>query len=399
MATLAYQTAGESHGPALLALLTGMPAGVPLDVDFINAELRRRQGGYGRGGRQRIEEDTVTVLSGVRRGRTIGSPLALQVSNHDSRLDDLARTPPVYTPRPGHADLAGSVKYLTTDCRETLERASARETASRVAAGAAARCLLRAFDIEVFGFVRSILDAETKVDVSESNWHDLKSLRDASETYCPDAAVTERQRQIIRQAKIDKDTVGGLVEAHVFGCPPGLGSTMDWRDRLDSRLAAAVMGIQAFKAVELGLGKEAAARPGSRVHDPIRFDASRLETPSLGFVRDSNNAGGTEGGMTNGAPIVVRGAMKPISTLLRGMPSVNLNTKQEETSAYERSDICAVSAASVVMENVVAFEVARALLEKFGGDSLDETRANYAHFLKIARMLPLSPPDGPVLAG
>jgi chorismate synthase len=399
MATLAYQTAGESHGPALLALLTGMPAGVPLDVDFINAELRRRQGGYGRGGRQRIEEDTVTVLSGVRRGRTIGSPLALQVSNHDSRLDDLARTPPVYTPRPGHADLAGSVKYLTTDCRETLERASARETASRVAAGAAARCLLRAFDIEVFGFVRSILDAETSVEVTESNWRELKALRDASETYCPDVAVTERQRQIIRQAKIDKDTVGGLVEAHVFGCPPGLGSTMDWRDRLDSRLAAAVMGIQAFKGVELGLGKDAAARHGSRVHDPIRFDGSRVETPSLGFVRDTNNAGGTEGGMTNGAPVVVRGAMKPISTLLRGMPSVNLNTKQEETSAYERSDICAVSAASVVMENVVAFEVARALLEKFGGDSLDETRANYAHFLKIARMLPLSPPDGPVLAG
>lgn len=395
---LAYQTAGESHGPALISLITGLPAGVPMDTAFIDAELRRRQGGYGRGGRQRIEEDTVTVLSGVRQGRTIGSPVTLQISNFDSRLDDTTRTPPVYTPRPGHADLAGSVKYLTTDCRETLERASARETAARVAAGAAARCLLRAFGIEVFGFVRSILDAATEIDVTETNWRSLRALRDASETYCPDDAATERQRQIIRQAKIDKDTVGGLVEAHVFGCPPGLGSTMDRRDRLDARLAGEVMGIQAFKSVEIGLGKEAAARHGSAVHDPIRFDFSRIETPSLGFIRDSNNAGGLEGGMTNGAPVVVRGAMKPISTLLRGMPSVNLNTKQAETSAYERSDVCAVSAASVVLENVVAFEIAKALLEKFGGDSLDETRANFEHSLRIARMLPLAPPDGVQIA-
>lgn len=398
MTTLAYQTAGESHGPALISLITGLPSGVPVDTAFINAELRRRQGGYGRGGRQRIEEDTVTVLSGVRQGRTIGSPVTLQVSNFDSRLDDTTRTPPVHTPRPGHADLAGSVKYLTTDCRETLERASARETAARVAAGAAARCLLRAFGIEVFGFVRSILDAATEIEVTESNWRSLLALRDASETYCPDEAATERQRQIIRQAKIDKDTVGGLVETHVFGCPPGLGSTMDRRDRLDARLAGEVMGIQAFKSVEIGLGKEAAARHGSAVHDPIRFDFARIETPSLGFLRDSNNAGGLEGGMTNGAPVVVRGAMKPISTLLRGMPSVNLNTKQAETSAYERSDVCAVSAASVVLENVVAFEIARALLEKFGGDSLDEARANYEHWLRIARMLPLVPPEGVQIA-
>lgn len=393
MACLTYQTAGESHGPALIALVSGLPAGMAVDVEFINAELSRRQGGYGRGARQRIETDTIEILSGVRCGHTMGSPVCLKIANKDSRLDDAAKTPPVHTPRPGHADLAGSIKYLTTDCRETLERASARETAARVAAGALARCLLREVGIEVFGFVRSILDAEWTGDVSESTWRSLIPQRDASETYCPDGAagpITERQCAAIRQAKIDKDTVGGLVEAHAFGCPPGLGSTMNWHERLDARLAAAVMGIQAFKAVEIGLGKECAARPGSRVHDPIRFDANQRNTPNLGFVRDTNNAGGLEGGMTNGAPVVVRGTMKPISTLLRGMPSVDLTTRQAATSAYERSDICAVSAASVVMENVVAFEIARALREKFGGDSMTELRDQHSRFLQLARELPRS---------
>ncbi len=392
---LNYTTAGESHGPGLIAIVSGLPAGIEVDLGFINAELHRRQGGYGRGGRQRIESDTVQVLSGVRRGRTMGSPVAMLVVNKDSRLDDLGKTPPVYTPRPGHADLAGSVKYLTTDCRETLERASARETAARVAAGALARCLLRAVNIESFGFVRQILDAAWEGEVTEDNWRSLVAARDASEVYCPDGesgATTQRQCAIIRQAKIDKDTVGGLVECHIFGCPPGLGSTMNWYERLDARIAAAVMGIQAFKAVEIGLGKECASRPGSRVHDPIGFDPARIGRPSLGFVRASNNAGGTEGGMTNGAPVVVRGTMKPISTLLRGMPSVDLNTKEPATSAYERSDICAVSAASVVMENVVAFEIAAAFIAKFGGDSLIEMQDNYQRFLKTARELPLEPP-------
>lgn len=393
MAQLTYQTAGESHGPALIALVSGLPAGVDVDVDFINNELRRRQGGYGRGARQRIETDTAEILSGVRRGKTIGSPVVLKIANKDSRLDDLAKTPPIYTPRPGHADMAGSVKYLTTDCRETLERASARETAARVAAGALARCMLRKVEIETFGFVRSILDAAWNGDVPEASWRTLIPLRDSSEVYCPDGEsgdATQRMCAIIRQAKIDKDTVGGLVETHVFGCPPGLGSTMNWFERLDARLAAAVMGIQAFKAVELGLGKESAFRPGSKVHDPIAFDASRAGTPSLGFIRSSNNAGGTEGGMTNGAPVVVRGTMKPIATLLQGMPSVDLNTKQSATSAYERSDICAVSAASVVMENVVAFEIARALREKFGGDSIVELQEQHHRYLALARTLPLS---------
>jgi chorismate synthase len=393
---LHYQTAGESHGPALVTTITGLPAGVPIDADFINAELRRRQGGYGRGGRQRIETDAIEILTGVRRGVSIGSPITFRIPNKDSRLDDLARTPPVHTPRPGHADLAGSVKYLTTDCRETLERASARETAARVAAGAAVRAMLKVMGIEVFGFVRSIHAAHSTVEITEGNWRSLLATREASDTYCPDLEATKRQEEAIHKAKVDKTTVGGIVEAHAFGCPPGLGSTMDWRDKLDARLAYALMGIQAIKGVEVGLGFACAERFGHEVHDPIRFDASKIETPTLGFVRDSNNAGGTEGGMTNGAPVVVRAAMKPISTLLRGMPSVKLNTKAAATSDYERSDICAVSAASVVVENAVAFEIARVALEKFGGDSLPEVLDHQQRYMRFARMLPLNEPTATI---
>lgn len=408
MPELSYITAGESHGPALLTILSGLPAGLDIDLDFINSELLRRQGGYGRGGRQNIETDTAEVLSGVRKGKTIASPVTLKIANRDSRLDDDKRTPPVHTPRPGHADLAGSIKYLTTDCRETLERASARETTARVAAGALSRALLRKVPvttlsegtpIEVFAFVRSIHTAATSVAVTEKNWLDLKALRDQSDTYCPDPTATEKQAAVIRQAKIDKTTVGGIIECHVFNLPPGLGSTMDRRDRLDARIAAAVMGIQAIKGVEIGLGFQCANLFGHEVHDPIRYDASLINTPALGFVRDTNNSGGTEGGMTTGAPLVVRAAMKPISTLLRGMPSVDLNTKAAAMSAYERSDVCAVSAASVVLENVVAFEIAAALREKFAGDSLAEVRDQYQRFLKAARMLPLGPEptwDGPI---
>jgi len=393
MPGLDYQTAGESHGPALIAIVTGLPAGLELDVAFIDAELRRRQGGYGRGGRQRIESDRVEFLSGVRRGHTIGSPLAMRIANKDSRLDDLEKTPPVYRPRPGHADLAGSVKWLTTDCRETLERASARETAARTAAGAVARCLLREFGVDVFGFVRQILDARTDVAVTPESWRSLLPVRNASEIYCPDAGVTKEQIRIIRRAKADKDTVGGLVEAHAFGLPPGIGSCMDWRDKLDARIAYAVMGIQAFKCVEIGLGRACADRTGSQVHDPIRFDKTRTNEANLGFVRDTNNAGGTEGGMSNGQPIVVTGTMKPISTLLRGLPSVDLNTKEPQQSQYERSDVCAVSAASVVMENVVAFEIARAFMSKFPGDSMIEVRGGFERSMQLARMLPLDPPE------
>ncbi len=387
MARLEYITAGESHGPAMVGIVSGLPAGLEIDLAFVDAELKRRQGGYGRGARQKIEHDSIEVMSGVYRGRTISSPLAFRILNRDSRLDDAEKTPPVYRPRPGHADLAGSIKYLTTDCRAILERASARETAVRTACGAIARCLLRSFGIEAFGFVRSIGSAAVGVEVLESNWQHLRVQRDASETYCPDAEATFRQCEVIRQAKVDKDTVGGLIEAHVFGCPPGLGSCMDWREKLDARLAYAAMGIQAIKSVEIGLGREAAARPGSKFHDAIRFDPAKAGAPSLGFVRDTNNAGGTEGGMTNGQPVVIRAAMKPISTLLQGMPSVDLNTRQPERSTYERSDICAVPAASVVLENVAAFEVASALREKFGGDTIEEVRGAYDRYLAAARAL------------
>ena len=393
MSELTYVTAGESHGPGMFAYIDGMPQGLELNLEFIDSELRRRQGGYGRGGRQRIETDRAEVLSGLRRGCTIGSPIVIHIANKDNRLDDLERTPAVYRPRPGHADLAGSVKWLTTDCRETLERASARETAARVAAGATARCLLREFGIEVFGFVRGGLDAMTNVEPTEENWRELRSKRDQSEVAIPDSEASDKLKAAIRQAKIDKDTVGGVVEAHVFGCPIGLGSCMHWDRKLDSRIAGAVMGIQAFKAVEIGLGRECAARPGSLVHDPIAFDEFLRGGTRLGFVRSSNNAGGLEGGMTNGMPVVVRGTMKPISTLLRGLPSVDLNSKKPEMSQYERSDVSAIAAASVVMENVVAFEIARAFRDKFSGDSMIEVRAQYEVYMEYAQRLPLEPPE------
>ncbi|MBM4009263.1 MAG: chorismate synthase [Planctomycetes bacterium] len=387
MATLSYRTAGESHGPAMIALIEGMPAGVPIDAAFIDGELRRRQGGYGRGARQRIETDVVRFLSGVRQGMTIGSPIAIEIVNADSRIDDAERTPPVFRPRPGHADLAGSIKWLTTDCRGTLERASARETAARTAAGAVARCLLSCFGVEVFGFVRGALDLQSALQPSAAELPALRTRRDASEMYCPDESVSARLVEAIHQAKVDKDTVGGWCEVHVFGLPPGLGSCVSVDARLDSRIAAAVMGIQAFKGVEIGLGMAVAARRGSEVHDPIHFDPARRGESHLGFTRPTNNAGGLEGGMTNGMPVVVRGAMKPISTLLRGMPSVDLRSGEASQSQYERSDISAVAAASVVMEHVVAFEIARAFLEKFGGDSMSELRTNHAAFLHAARQL------------
>jgi chorismate synthase len=389
MERLFFRTAGESHGKALIALVEGLPEGVPVDAAFIDGELRRRQGGYGRGGRQKIETDHAEFLSGVRLGKTIGSPIAIEIVNKDARLDDLAATPPLHRPRPGHADLAGSVKWLTTDCRLTLERASARETAARVAAGALARCFLREFGIEVFGFVRAVGPAQGKFAVTEENWRELLKKRDASELYCPDPASDEEMRQFINEQKMAKDTAGGIVEAHVFGCPMGLGSCMTWDGRLDGRIAAAVASIQAFKGVEFGLGFEAARRPGSKVHDEIGFDPGKTGTPALGFVRGSNNAGGLEGGMTNGKPVVVRGAMKPISTLGKPLMSVDLNTKQPSEAGWERSDISAIGAASVIMENVVAFEIARAMLEKFGGDSMREVRGNYENYLAMARKLPL----------
>ena len=383
MSQLDYRTAGESHGAALIAFIEGMPAGVSIEPETINRELRRRQGGYGRGGRMKIERDAVTVLSGLRRGVTIGSPIALHIINRDHRIDE---APAVNRPRPGHADLAGSLKWLTTDCRSTLERASARETAARVASGALARILLEEFGIRVVGFVCQIGDVQAIIS-ADASFAQLLKTRDANEVYCPDASCAPGMIEAIRQAKKDKDTLGGVVEVRVEGHPPGLGSSLRWQDKLDGRLLQAVGSIQAFKGVEIGLGFASAGRPGSQVHDEIDFDGSLADTPCLGYQRRSNNAGGLEGGMTNGEPIVIRGVMKPISTLLRGLDSVNLATKAPERSDYERSDICAVPAASVVAENVVAFEIARAFLEKFGGDTLQEVRHAYDGYLSVARSL------------
>jgi chorismate synthase len=381
MSGLDYRTAGESHGQALIVLIEGLPAGIKLDLDMVNGELRRRQGGYGRGGRMRIETDSVNILSGVRAGVTIGSPMAVQIANKDWRIDE---APPIHRPRPGHADLAGSLKWLTNDCRGTLERASARETAARVAAGAISRCLLDAFGIEVVGYVTRIGSVAARIDPQMSPG-ELRAARDANEAFCPDTGKAHAMIDAIRQAAIDKDTLGGLVEVKVLNVPPGLGSCFRWQDKLDSRLVAAVASIQAFKGAEIGDGFALAERPGSQVHDAIYYDAAQRETANLGFTRRTNRLGGLEGGMTNGQPIVVRGVMKPIATLLQGLDSVDLITKQPQRSDYERSDVCAVPAASVVADNVVAFEIARALLEKFAGDTLTEVRAAWEYYLGAAR--------------
>ncbi len=383
MSRLDYRTAGESHGQALVALVEGLPAGLRVSVELINGELTRRQGGYGRGGRMRIEKDAVEILSGLRNGVTIGSPVALRIANKDWRIDE---TPPIHRPRPGHADLAGSLKWLTTDCRNVLERASARETAARVAAGGVARCLLSEFGMVVVGFVRRIGVVECHCDRA---WTpaEVAARRDDNEVYCPDPAVVDAMMAAIRQAKIDGDTLGGVVETQVHGLPPGLGSCMRWQDKLDGRLMAAVGSVQAIKAVEIGNGFESARLPGSQVHDEIDYDPALRDTPALGFTRRSNNAGGLEGGMTNGQPIVVRAYMKPISTLVQGLDSVDLVTRQPQRSDYERSDVCSVPAASVVVENVAAFEIARAFLEKFAGDTVDELTAAYRHYLERARSL------------
>lgn len=376
---LRYWTAGESHGPALLALVDGFPAGLTVDGTAIDAELVRRQGGYGRGGRQRLETDSVRFLSGLWHGTTLGSPLAMEIVNRDAKLERLDE---VDRPRPGHADLAGSIKHLG-GVRAVLERASARETAARVAAGALAKQLLARFGIEVAGWVTSLGGIE--LGSREGAIADLRRLRDSSAVYSlwpeRDAEVTE----LIDRVGKEGDTLGGVVETRVDGLPIGLGTHAQWDRKLDGRIARAVMAVQAIKGVEIGLGFEAARRRGSQVHDPIEYDAALRGRNDLGFTRPTNNAGGLEAGMTNGQPLVVRGAMKPISTLRKPLGSVNLRTKEAEEAAYERSDVCAVSAAAVIVESVVAFEVAAALVDKFGGDSVAEMEARYELYHRMAR--------------
>lgn len=375
---LRYWTAGESHGKALVAIVDGFPAGVSLDNQIIDRELLRRQGGYGRGGRQRIETDTVDILSGIWRGTTLGSPIALQVVNRDyklERLDDLPR------PRPGHGDLTGAIKYLGS-IRGVLERASARETTVRVAAGALARQLLSAFGIEVLGYVVEL--GGIPLDPPAGTLEQRRAWREASEVYSLVPDRDSEVKELIDRTGKAGDTLGGIVEVCVEGLPFGLGTHAQWDRKLDGRLAQAVMAVQAIKGVEIGLGFEAARRTGSAVHDPIDYDPEQRNSPNLGYVRPTNNAGGLEAGMTNGQPLIIRAAKKPISTLRKALRSINLETKEAEDASYERSDVCAVSAASVIVENVVAFEVAGALIEKFGGDSLIEMQARWDLFLKMA---------------
>ncbi|MCK4684270.1 MAG: chorismate synthase [Pirellulales bacterium] len=374
---LRYWTAGESHGPALIALVDGFPAGLSIDNDAINSELQRRQGGYGRGGRQRIETDTVTFLSGLWKGKTLGSPLTLQVINRDAKIekmDDIER------PRPGHADLPGAIKHLG-GVRPVLERASARETAVRVAAGALARQLLSLFGIEVAGWVTEL--GGVVLGGREGALPELREIRNSSEIYSLHPEQDNHVKDLIDRVGKDGDTLGGIVEVRVDGLPIGLGTHTQWDRKLDGQLAQAVMAVQAIKGVEIGMGFETARRPGSEVHDPIHYDESARGKPMAGFIRPTNNAGGLEAGITNGQPLVIRAAMKPISTLRKPLDSVNLKTKQPESAAYERSDVCAVSACSVIVENVVAFSVAAALVDKFGGDSIEEMRARWELYQKL----------------
>lgn len=379
---LSFRSAGESHGTAVTAILEGLPRGLPLDLAAIDAQLARRQGGAGRGGRQRIEADHLEVLGGLRQGSTIGSPLALLVRNRDASIE---RMPDLVRPRPGHADLAGCYRYGDLDIRGTLERASARETVARVAAGAVCAQLLAQLGTTVFGFVRRV-ESAALADVlpgedAAARLAELRAVRDASRLYTLDPDADAAMLACVQAAASDGDTVGGIVEVHAFGVLPGVGSHLQWGERLDARLAAALMSIPAIKGVEIGLGFGVAGRRGSAVHDDV------LPADGQGLRRGSNRAGGLEGGTTNGQPIVVRAAMKPISTLRRPLASVDLETGAAEAASYERSDVCAVSACSVIAEAMVALLVADAVLARCGGETLAEVSGRHAGLAERGRAL------------
>ncbi len=359
---LRYLTAGESHGPGLLAIVEGLPHGVPVDLDFVNAELKRRQQGYGRGPRQQMESDAAEPVAGVRFGKTLGGPVVLRIPNKVSNSEAL---PPIHRPRPGHADLPGALKYGLDDARDVAERSSARETAARVAAGALANSFLALFGIRAVGYVVEIAGLAAPAPAASADA--ALAARATSEFHALDASRHAEWKAAIDRAKGDGDTLGGVVEVSAWGLPPGLGTHATWEEKLDGRLARALMSIQTVKAVEIGAGLESARLPGSRYHDSI----------GPGLARGSNRAGGVEGGMTNGQPVVVRAACKPLSTLRKPLGSVDLPTGAPADAAYERSDVAVVPAASVIAEAVVAFELAKAFLDKFGGDSLDETRARH----------------------
>lgn len=375
---LRYWTAGESHGKTMLALVDGFPAGLKIDTDLIDDDLRLRQGGYGRGGRQKIETDKVEILTGIWQGMSLGGPIAMQVINRDYKLERLKE---LERPRPGHGDLTGAIKYLGS-IRSILERASARETCVRVAAGSLAKQLLAEFGIRAIGYVVELGGIE--VPRPELTFDEMLERRNASDVYSLVPDRDDEFRKLIDETADAGDTLGGVLEVYIEGCPFGLGTHAQWDRKLDGRIAAAVMAVQAIKGVEIGLGFEAARRPGSKVHDPIHFDETKQGESHLGYVRPTNNAGGLEAGMTNGQPIVVRAAKKPISTLRKPLDSINMESKQPQSAAYERSDVCAVSAAGIIIEAVVAFEIATALVDKLGGDSLAEMKDRFERFREMA---------------
>ena len=385
---LRYLTAGESHGPALTAIVEGLPSGLPLTADYINSHLARRQGGYGRGGRMKIENDTVRLLSGVRGGMTLGSPVSMLIENKDWANWSEIMSPDagakvaeklVSRPRPGHADLAGALKYQHVDIRNVLERSSARETAARVAVGSLARRLLDELGITIVGQVLQIGDLQARAgDFSPAQ---LQARLNSSGLLCADPQIEPLMVRLIDRAKASGDTLGGIFEVRVFGVPAGLGSYVQWDRKLDGRLAAALMSIQAIKGVEVGQGFPTASQFGSQVQDEIFYEKGR------GFYRKTNHAGGIEGGVTNGETLVVRAAMKPIPTLNRPLRSVDLTTKEPAPASIERSDTCAVPAACVIGEAVVAWELAQACLEKLGGDSLAELKSNWERYLSYLQQV------------
>jgi chorismate synthase len=372
-----FLTAGESHGEALTAVVDGVPAGLPLTEEQLNEDLGRRQRGYGRGGRMKIERDQAHISSGVRWGMTLGSPITLTIQNRDwenwKHTMSVGEPPAVTRPRPGHADLAGAMKYGHRDIRNVLERSSARETTARVAVAGVAKRLLGEFGITILSHVTEI--GGMHIGPLETPWEEIRSRAEASEVRCADPAAERAMIEAIDQAKAAGDTLGGVFEVVALNCPVGLGSYVQWDRKLDGRLARAFCSIHAIKGAEIGMGFEAARRPGSQVHDEILFDAAG------GFDRRSNSAGGLEGGVTNGQPVIVRAAMKPISTLRKPLRSVDMATKEAVEAVVERSDVCAVPAAGVVGEAMMALVLAEAFLEKFAGDSVEEIRRNYQGYL------------------
>jgi chorismate synthase len=385
---LRFETAGESHGECLVATLTGLPAGIPISLDQINRELWRRQQGFGRGGRMKIETDRAEVVSGVRHSQTIGAPIAIIIRNSDWKNwtevlpvegGEDEKKKPVTRPRPGHADLAGAIKYNYPDARYILERASARETTARVAIGAIAKAFLRQFGIDVLSHVAAV--GEEKLG-REASWDELVKLSKRDEVLlgCVDPEAESRMKKVVDEAYRTGDTIGGIFEVVAHGLPPGLGSHIAWDTRLDGKLAQAIVSIQAVKGVEVGFAEEGSASFGSKVQDTIHYNRDERE-----FFRGANRAGGLEGGMTNGQEVRVRGFLKPISTLRRPLESVDLTTRDPALAAYERSDVCVVPAAGVIGEAMVALVLAQAMLEKFGGDSLGETKRNYEGYLGQVR--------------